>query len=328
MPTKSQKQRLGIFIGLVIILLLALLLIIGSERFLKEQDTYLVAYKDISVSGLEIGSPVKYLGLGVGTIKDIKIDQDDISRIIISIAIKEGTPIKKDAYADIELLGITGLKMIEIRGGSPGSDLLEPESYIQAGKSTSELITGKAEIIMEKIELLINNLNQFSRPENLNKIIDLVKIANKTFENFDLILRENQDELHSIIVQAKNTGARLDTLTQLLMPRDTEISQISLTDTLSDILSNINKVTNSLEKANMERVVEELAVTLNRTNRILTMMDHDLERGRENLFVSLKKLRSTLEYLDEAARLVNEDPSILLRGADYEDLPDDELDHE
>jgi len=328
MPTKSQKRRLGIFIVLVIILLFALLLIIGSEQFLKEQDSYLIAYKDISVSGLEVGSPVKYLGLGVGTIKDIQIDPEDISRINITIAIKAGTPIKKDAYADIELLGITGLKMIEIRGGSVDADLLEPGSYIRAGKSTSELITGKAEIIMEKIELLINNLNQFSRPENLNKIIDLAENANRTFEDFDLILRENQDELHSIIVQAKNTGARLDTLTQLLMPRDTEISKISLADTLSDILSNINKVTNSLEKANMERVVEELALTLNRTNRILTMMDHDLERGRDNLFVSLQKLRSTLEYLDEAARLVNEDPSILLRGTDYEDLPDDDLDHE
>jgi len=327
MPTKSQKRRLGIFIVLVIILLFALLLIIGSEQFLKEQDFYLIAYKDISVSGLEIGSPVKYLGLGVGTIKDIQIDQEDISRINVTIAIIEGTPIKKDAHADIELLGITGLKMIEIRGGSPGADLLEPGSYIRAGISTSELITGKAEIIMEKIELLINNLNQFSRPENLNKIIDLAKNANKTFEDFDLILRENQDELHSIIVQAKNTGARLDTLTQLLMPRDTEISQISLADTLSDILSNINKVTKSLEKANMKRVVEELALTLKRTNRILTIMDHDLERGRDNLFVSLQKLRSTLEYLDEAARLVNEDPSILLRGTDYEDLPDDDLDH-
>ncbi len=328
MPTKSQKRRLGIFIILVIILLSTLLMIIGSEQLLKEQDNYLIAFKDISVSGLEVGSPVKYLGLGVGTIKNIQIDTEDISRINITIAIKEGTPIKKDAYADIELLGITGLKMIEIRGGSPGADLLEPGSYIRAGKSTSELITGKAEIIMEKIELLINNLNQFSRPENLNKIIDLAENASRTFEEFDLILRENRDELRSTIAQAKNTGARLDTLTKLLTPRDTEISKISLADTLSDILSNINKVTNSLEKANMQHVVEELALTLNRTNRILTIMDHDLERGRDNLFVGLQKLRSTLEYLDEAARLVNEDPSILLRGTEYEDLPDDDLDHE
>jgi len=326
MPTKSQKRRLGIFIVLVIILLSALLLIIGSERFLKDRDNYLISYKDISVSGLEVGSPVKYLGLGVGSIKDIQIDREDISRIIVTISVKSGTPIKKDAYADIELLGITGLKMIEIRGGSPDEDLLEPDSYIQAGKSTSELITGKAEVIMEKIELLINNLNQFSQPENLNKIIDLAENANKTFVDFDLILRENRDELRGIIAQVQATGARLDTLTQLFMPGQTEALKISLTDTLGEILSNINKVTNSLKKANMDQVVEELALTLDRTNRLLNTMDHEMERGRDNLFVSLRKLRSTLEYLDEAARMVNEDPSILLRGTEYEDLPDDDLD--
>jgi len=240
--------------------------------------------------------------------------------------VKSGTPIKKDAYADIEMLGITGLKMVEIRGGSSAADLLEPGEYIKAGKSSSELITGKAEVIMEKIELLINNLNQFSKPENLDEIINLAKNANRTFEGFDLILRENRQELREIILQAKITGARLNTITQFLVPREAEMQHVSLTDTLNEILSNINKVTNSLEKANMQQVVKELAVTLDRTNRILKVMDHDLERGRDNLFVSLRKLKSTLEYLNEAARLVNEDPSILLRGTEYEDLPDDELD--
>jgi ABC-type transporter Mla subunit MlaD len=326
MPTKSQKRRLGIFIFLVIILLAALLLIIGTRQFLEEQDTYLIAYKDISVSGLDVGSPVKYLGLGVGSIKNIRIDIEDISKIIIEIAVKSGTPIKKDAYADIEMLGITGLKMIEIRGGSSAADLLEPGEYIQAGKSSSELITGKAEVIMEKIELLINNLNQFSKPENLNEIINLAKNANRSFEDFDVILRENRQELRDIIAQAQVTGARLDTITQLLVPKKTTTRQASLSDTLNEILSNINKVANSLKTANMGLVIEELAVTLDRTNRILNIMDHDLERGRDNIFISLRKLRSTLEYLDETARMVNEDPSILLRGTEYEDLPDDDLD--
>ncbi len=249
MPTKSQKRRLGVFVLLVILMLTALLVIIGSQQFLKKQDIYLISYKDISVSGLEVGSPVKYLGLGVGTIKDIQIDVDDISRIKVEIAVKEGTPIKKDAYADIEMIGITGLKMIEIRGGSSASELLNPGEYIPAGGSISELITGKAEIIMEKVELLINNLNTFSKPENLNKIIDLAANANKTFEELDLLLRENRRDLRDIVTQAKITGARLDTITQFLLPTSETMQNVSLSDTLSEILSNVNKVTKSLEKS-------------------------------------------------------------------------------
>jgi len=326
MPTQSQKRRLGVFIVLIIIMLIALLVIIGSQQFLKEQDIYLISYKDISVSGLEIGSPVKYLGLGVGTIKDLQIDEEDISKINIKIAVKSGTPIKKDAHADIEFIGITGLKMIEIRGGSSAADLLTPGDYIQAGGSISELITGKAEVIMEKVELLINNLNAFSKPENLNKIIDLAANANSTFEELDLLLKENRRDLREIVSQAKITGARLDTITQFLVPRGESMQNVSLSDTLNAILSNVNKVTQSLRKADLDLIIEELAVTLDRTNQILKIVDYDLVKGRENLFISLEKLRSTLQYLDEAARMMNEDPSVLLRGTKYQDIPDEDLD--
>lgn len=328
MATKSQKHRLGVFIILIIILLTALLLIIGTGQLLEAKDVYLISYKDISVSGLDVGSPVKYLGLGVGTIKSIRIDKEDISRIIIEIAIKAGTPIKKDAYADIEMIGITGLKMIEIRGGSSAAELLKPGEYIRAGTSSSESITGKAEIIMEKIELLVNNLNQFSSPENLDEIITLAKNANQTFQDFDQILQENRLKLREIISQAQVTGTRIDSITQLLAPRKENLQRVSLSDTLIALLSNINKVTSSLKKARMDIVVEELAKTLDQTNKIITIMDHDLERGRDNLFVSLQKLRSTLLYLNEAARMVNEDPSILLRGAEYEDIPDEDLERQ
>jgi phospholipid/cholesterol/gamma-HCH transport system substrate-binding protein len=81
-----------------------------------------------------------------------------------------------------------------------------------------------------------------------------------------------------------------------------------------------------MREANLEYVIDELARTVNRTNQLLTNVDHDLERGSANLYISLRKLRSTLEYLDETARMLNEDPSILLRGTEYEDLPDEDLD--
>jgi len=326
MPTQSQKRRLGIFIVLVIFMLFALIVIIGSEQLLKKQDIYFVSYQDISVSGLEIGSPVKYLGLGVGTIRDIQIDQSDISKMIIKIAVKSGTPIKKDAYADIELMGITGLKMIEIRGGSSAADLLEPGEYIQPGESTSEMITGKAEIIMEKIELLINNLNHFSKPENLNHIIQMAENADKTFQELDKVLVENRQDLRQIVAQAKLTGARLDTITQFFVPSAEDIQNISLADTLSEILSNLNRISNRLKEADLEYIISELAVTLQNTNRMVKVIEYDLDKGRENLSGSLIKLRSALDYLNEAARMINEDPSILLRGTEYEDIPDDNLD--
>ncbi len=81
-----------------------------------------------------------------------------------------------------------------------------------------------------------------------------------------------------------------------------------------------------MRKADLDLIIEEFAVTLDRTNQILKIVDYDMEKGRDNLFISLQKMRSTLEHLEEAARMINEDPSLLLRGSKYQDIPDEDLD--
>ena len=73
-----------------------------------------------------------------------------------------GTPIKQDTQADIVTQGITGLKAIEIRGGTNQAEFLKSGDYISAGRSTAEEITGKANIIAEKAEKVINNLQIFT----------------------------------------------------------------------------------------------------------------------------------------------------------------------
>ena len=130
MKNQAQKIRLGIFLVISSVILLVLVGYFTAQEFFKKQDTYFIAYEGVSVGGLEVGSPVKYLGIKVGTIQDITIDPEDVNKVIIELALKEGTPIKEDAVADITSVGITGLKTIEIRGGSNESRSLEPDSYI------------------------------------------------------------------------------------------------------------------------------------------------------------------------------------------------------
>jgi len=74
MPSRSQKIRLGVFIVISSFALLILLFIIGSKKLFAEKDIYYISYNDVSVSGLEIGSPVKYLGISIGSIQNIDFD--------------------------------------------------------------------------------------------------------------------------------------------------------------------------------------------------------------------------------------------------------------
>ncbi len=326
MASQSQKVRLGIFIVISSFALLVLLFIVGSKQFFQDKDIYYISYRDVSVSGLEIGSPVKYLGINIGTIKSIDFDPKDVYNVVITVALKPGTPIKKDALANIEAIGITGLKMIEIRGGSNEAKILQPGKRIKAGGSITEDITGKAEVIANKIERVVNNLIEFTQPEKLEKIIKLAESSTLAMDNINAMVAENRLNLRDGLESARIVLARFDTVSASLQIASDKIEQLTKSDTLDQIIANVHNVSVMLTETDLVTTIDRLGEVVERTNKLLISMDRDMERGSRDFLVSLQKLKSALDHLNEASRLVSEDPSTLIRGAEVEELPDDDLD--
>jgi phospholipid/cholesterol/gamma-HCH transport system substrate-binding protein len=95
---------------------------------------------------------------------------------------------------------------------------------------------------------------------------------------------------------------------------------------LGKILSDVQLITGRLRESNIELLIQNLGTAIERTNLLLNVLDHDLERGSQDFFTSIQRLKTALEYLNETSKMINEDPSILLRGTEYGDIPDDELD--
>jgi hypothetical protein len=55
-------------------------------------------------------------------------------------------------------------------------------------------------------------------------------------------------------------------------------------------------------------------VALDEFNRAVTRIDLTVVEGREELLRSITLLKETLQYLNEFARLISEDPSLIIRG--------------
>jgi phospholipid/cholesterol/gamma-HCH transport system substrate-binding protein len=68
-----------------------------------------------SVSGLDRGSSVRYLGVGVGRVVDIRIDPRDSGRVEVTVDIDSTTPISEHTIAELQLQGVTGLLYIDLR---------------------------------------------------------------------------------------------------------------------------------------------------------------------------------------------------------------------
>jgi phospholipid/cholesterol/gamma-HCH transport system substrate-binding protein len=332
MNNRSQKIRLGVFLVISITILLAVIGFLTAREVFQKQDIYYVSYEGTSVSGLEVGSPVKYMGINVGTINSIRIDPNNVNRIIVELALKPQTPIKKDAQADITSMGITGLKAIEISGGSNSARSLEPGAQISAGSSITQEITGKAEIIAQKAENVLNNLQQFTEPQNLQKFSDmadninaLVTQANETITTVDSMILENRTDLRNTLIPLKNVSERLDQSSKLMLASMETINAKVESDTLDQILGNIRDASLKLKETDFKKMVENIASIAQQTESLIYKIDNDLDKSSEDFSESLHLLRLTLENLNEASVKINNDPSILIRGSNTKNLPDNNL---
>jgi phospholipid/cholesterol/gamma-HCH transport system substrate-binding protein len=330
--TRAQNIRLGIFITISLAILLGLVGFFTSREFFEKTDTYYVQFHDVSVGGLEVGSPVKYMGIKVGSITDITIDPENVQNIIITLELEPDTPIRKDARADINTLGITGLKTIEIRAGSNDAVTLEVGGYIQPGSSITEEITGKAEIIAQKAESVLNNLQKFTRPENLDKITilaeemtDLTRRTKKTVNNIDSLVMENRSAIQLAIKDVTATSSNLKQTSVLMNETLQRINLLVTSDSVSEILINTREVSQSLKEAEIAKMVQNISEAANQADELLIRINRDFDLNSDEITQNLRLLRETLENLNNASRKINQDPSILFRGVNDKRAPDSEL---
>lgn len=332
---KAQKLRLGIFILVSSLLLLLMIVYFAAQALFERKDSYYIAYRDISVSGLEVGSPVKFLGINVGSITEIGIAPDDVNTIIVKIALQEDTPVKVDAVADIVAMGITGLKTIEIRGGTQEADFLAPGGYINPGTSLTEDITGKAEVLAFKAEQVLNNLQAFTDPENMavfrevaERITAFADQANNTLLSIDDILAENRDDVRQTLITINHISSELDKTSDQLFFAMSRFNEIMQGDTLSEVLGNFRDISLTLKETQLNELIEELANATRETQLLMLRVGDDIDRGTESLTENLMLLQGTLINLNEASRKISTDPSVLVRRPRFDATPDRLLDEQ
>ncbi len=89
MSTKVSPTVIGAFvIGAVALIVIAILLL-GSGRLFRQTRDF-VLYFDNSVNGLRVGAPVKFKGVEVGTVKDIRLQLEkgaEVNKIPVIIEI-------------------------------------------------------------------------------------------------------------------------------------------------------------------------------------------------------------------------------------------------
>lgn len=127
----GQKIKIGVFTIVGILLFVAGIFIIGSKKNMFG-NTFMVYGTFSNVGGLGVGNNIRYAGINVGTVQDIRIISDTSIRVDMLMKDDVKPFLKADAVASIGSDGLMGDKLITISPGSTNENkMLTPGSEIR-----------------------------------------------------------------------------------------------------------------------------------------------------------------------------------------------------
>ncbi len=115
----GYRWKLGLFATITLLLLLIAIFVIGRQKNLFG-SIFRVSSVFHSVSGLKVGSNVRFGGIDVGTVDDIQLMTDTTVRVDMVVQADVRRFINKNAVAGISSDGLMGDKVIVIAPGSSG----------------------------------------------------------------------------------------------------------------------------------------------------------------------------------------------------------------
>lgn len=297
MDTKINFFKIGLFVITLIISLLFIVFWLGKYGFEKKKfDEYSIYFQE-SVAGLNIGSSIKYKGFDVGSVSEIKLNPSNSEEIQVDISIKKGTPIKEDNYAFLGNLGITGLKYIELRGGSNNSKLLEPNEHglkvIHSETSTLTNLVDSTTDITNELTIVLGQIKKLLNDENIRNIsTTLVKTQNSmaNIEQFSSYLVNNEKKLDELLknisVLAKNGNKSFESIdksansfkalsTELLA--EVKKGNFDVKDMSKESFDKLNKVLNSLDGTLLQ--TQNLIDNLNQSPSDILFKQKNIKNG-------------------------------------------------
>lgn len=311
METRASYTLVGAFVLALLAALFVFVAWLAKIQFDRAIQDYYIFFGG-TVTGLVEGSPVRYRGVTVGTVTDIRIDPGNVERVRVTIEVPEETPIKADAIASLEPVGVTGGVYVEIAGGSQEAPLLregaEGIPVIASRPSSIAEVLDQAPRLIENLIRISDNLNSFLGEENqrtfaatLANLASATAGASQTLQSADALVADLRRELQAVSKQAQallaNTNRTVETV-----GRDAGTISKELAKTAGEL----NRLTASLVTASDELgalVAENRAPIRDFTNDTLFELGALIVQ-LEDLATNLSRVTSRLER----------DPSELIFG--------------
>lgn len=190
--TQNYKIRLGLFIIGGIVLLVVAIFIVGKKNNLFN-PVFKLTSSFYNVSGLQVGNNIRFSGITIGSVDNIKIINDSTVRVEMLIKKDVKQFIKSDSKAAIGSEGIIGDRLIIISQGSAeatevkAGQTLESTEPIETDEimASLQITAANTEIITDQLSEVMIKIN--SGNGTLGRLINDPTIANNLSQSMSNI---------------------------------------------------------------------------------------------------------------------------------------------
>jgi phospholipid/cholesterol/gamma-HCH transport system substrate-binding protein len=299
MEREANYAAVGAFVVAVIALAFAFIYWYTDARDAKSYVRHEI-YFEGSVSGLNVGSTVRYLGVDVGRVVALNIDKRSSARVQVIADIDESAPVSAGTVAELSFLGVTGLLYIDLLGSAGNKTLASPvesERYpvIRSVRSGFDIflsgvpeVMGRASDVAQRASRLLSDDNIDALSKSLVNIEAATRNLPEIMREVDLLAREVRSiagDLAQVSIQLRQT---------------TETSAPALARTVQQA----------------EKIANHLASTSARIDRLVISnadaIDEFAVRGLPELESLLREARVAAVELQDLSRTIRDEPSRLI----------------
>ncbi|MCI5077272.1 MlaD family protein [Oricola sp.] len=327
METKANYVTVGAFTLLIFLAGFAIVYWVARVDTTGENVRLDVVIEG-SVTGLGVGSLVKFNGIDVGKVTGLSFDKDNPRLVIARTTVKRGLPISKATKAVLGSTGLTGIAHIEFEGGDSDEtsifDLAEQRgdiATIKADPSAVANLLATAQDIFDRTDRILDNLETV-----VTEIRDPLQETLSGAASFSKALADNSDEINTFLKGAGDVGEALADVSAKLDGSLKRVESLLVAvepEKLSSIIDNVDGFTNNLSGVsdkfegvanNISSVAEDLqgvgsrlTTTIDKVDAVLGAVQPDkIAAAVENVASAGEAARASLAEVEKATKGLGE----------------------
>jgi phospholipid/cholesterol/gamma-HCH transport system substrate-binding protein len=276
----------GAFVLILCTALIAGLLWLVSGGLLHRQVDLYLSIVDESVNGLSVSAPVKYNGVDVGQVRSIALDATNTQRVLLTFAIKRGTPITVDTRAVLKTQGLTGIAYVDLSGGGHGAAPL-----VASVPGGLPVIPTKASLSARLEDVLTAGLAKLER--TTARVDELLSPAN---------LAALSSTLADVATVSRTVAARSAAIDGAISHAGRTLAHTDrAAEQLTPAIVRIERAADALET-----MADDTALASRQVNQTVAAVGADAKRLTADSLQELPRLLAELQALSASVRRVSE----------------------